>query len=401
MFSSAADTFNVATGGVERMELGATTIFNEDGADVDFRIEGDTNANLFYVDAGNDRVGIGVSSPDTLLHVSGTNNGAILSLLRLTNTGGSANTEARIEFELSSNFTGYIGQTHDSGDTGSLVFGNKTAHDAAPSEKMRITAAGDVGIGISPAAALHVYKTGHYVVTDSGKASKGIHVRGNPGNAGEFGGGISFSCGDNDSSSAIAARQGDNDSDVIGLSFFTHPSTTATDNAVEKVRIHHGGVTSFNDGICLGNGVTLSSSQTLNDYEEGTWTPDWRGGSALGTTSYGSHNSASYVKIGNQVTVRGFSEISGSSGGSGFWFINNLPFTVGGGDDRRYRSVGSVMIENFNFNSDVTDVVIFIERNNNDAQLRSNRDSAGAGSSISVNNDANFEIVFTITYPTV
>ena len=65
IYSSAADTFNVATGGVERMELGATTIFNEDGADVDFRIEGDTNANLFYVDAGNDAVGIGTSSPLT------------------------------------------------------------------------------------------------------------------------------------------------------------------------------------------------------------------------------------------------------------------------------------------------------------------------------------------------
>ena len=59
VFSSAADTFIVATCGVERMELGTTTIFNEDGADVDFRIEGDTEANLFYVDAGNDRIGIG------------------------------------------------------------------------------------------------------------------------------------------------------------------------------------------------------------------------------------------------------------------------------------------------------------------------------------------------------
>ena len=64
IFSSAADTFNVATGGVERMELGATTIFNEDGADVDFRIEGDTEANLFYVDAGNNNIGLGTSSPD-------------------------------------------------------------------------------------------------------------------------------------------------------------------------------------------------------------------------------------------------------------------------------------------------------------------------------------------------
>jgi len=62
IFSSAADTFNVATAGVERMELGATTIFNEDGADVDFRIEGDSQANLFYVDAGNDRIIIGAAS---------------------------------------------------------------------------------------------------------------------------------------------------------------------------------------------------------------------------------------------------------------------------------------------------------------------------------------------------
>ncbi len=62
IYSSAADTFNVATGGVERMELGATTIFNESGADVDFRIEGDTEANLFYLDAGNDRIIIGHSS---------------------------------------------------------------------------------------------------------------------------------------------------------------------------------------------------------------------------------------------------------------------------------------------------------------------------------------------------
>jgi hypothetical protein len=163
-------------------------------------------------------------------------------------------------------------------------------------------------------------------------------------------------------------------------------------NGAERLRVTDNGLT-FNGDSAAAN--------ALDDYEQGNWTPDWRGGSALGTTSYGSYNSASYVKIGNQVTVRGFSTITGSSGGSGFWFINNLPFTCGGGDDRRFRSVGSVMIENFNFNSDVSDVVCFIERNNNDMQLRSNRDNAGAGANISVNNDTSFEIMFTITYQTV
>ena len=62
LFSSAADTLNFTTGGAERMELGATTIFNESGADVDFRIEGDSEANLFYVDAGNNSVVLGDSA---------------------------------------------------------------------------------------------------------------------------------------------------------------------------------------------------------------------------------------------------------------------------------------------------------------------------------------------------
>ena len=45
---------------------------NEDGADVDFRVEGDTDANLLFVDASTDRVGIGTNSPAFKLHVNGT-----------------------------------------------------------------------------------------------------------------------------------------------------------------------------------------------------------------------------------------------------------------------------------------------------------------------------------------
>jgi len=50
---------------------GGSFIFNQSSADVDFRIEGNGDANLFFTDAGNDRIGIKTSSPSTELHVVG------------------------------------------------------------------------------------------------------------------------------------------------------------------------------------------------------------------------------------------------------------------------------------------------------------------------------------------
>ena len=177
-----------------------------------------------------------------------------------------------------------------------------------------------------------------------------------------------------------------------------------TGGAVELYHNFNKKFETMSTGARIQGGLLFNSdtaaANTLDDYEEGTWTPDWRGSQALGTTSYGSYNAASYVKIGNQVTVRGHSQITGSSGGQGFWFINNLPFTCGGGDDRRYRSVGSVFIENFNFQDSETDILCFIERNNNDMQLRGNRDNLSGSPNIRVGMDSSFDVMWTITYPT-
>ena len=81
-FRSAGDTINVATGGAERLEIGSSeVVFNDPSNDVDFRVESNGNANMLFVDAGNDRVGIGLSSPSFPLTVqadSGTNGIAVL-----------------------------------------------------------------------------------------------------------------------------------------------------------------------------------------------------------------------------------------------------------------------------------------------------------------------------------
>ena len=69
--------FETATGGVstEKMIIGTTNlVVNEIGAVFNVRIEGDTDANLFYTDATNSRVGIGLINPAEKLDVVGNIN---------------------------------------------------------------------------------------------------------------------------------------------------------------------------------------------------------------------------------------------------------------------------------------------------------------------------------------
>jgi len=76
MFDVLADAGNVKANGTLTVSGntsldGGTFVFNESSADVDFRIEGNGDANLFFADAGNDRIGIKTASPSTELHVVG------------------------------------------------------------------------------------------------------------------------------------------------------------------------------------------------------------------------------------------------------------------------------------------------------------------------------------------
>lgn len=54
------------------LDVRGAVVFNEDGADADFRVEGDTDANLLFVDASTDRVGIGTATPGYKLQVNGS-----------------------------------------------------------------------------------------------------------------------------------------------------------------------------------------------------------------------------------------------------------------------------------------------------------------------------------------
>jgi hypothetical protein len=83
IFRGGANELGIATNGVERVEFGTSeVVFNDGGANYDFRIEGDTNANLFFVDASAEAVGIDNTAPVGKLSVetaSATDPGTVVT----------------------------------------------------------------------------------------------------------------------------------------------------------------------------------------------------------------------------------------------------------------------------------------------------------------------------------
>jgi sporulation protein YlmC with PRC-barrel domain len=73
VYLPAANSVAISTNSVERVKLGTSeVVFNDGGNDIDFRIEGDTNSSLFFVDASADAVGIGTTSASSLLTLRST-----------------------------------------------------------------------------------------------------------------------------------------------------------------------------------------------------------------------------------------------------------------------------------------------------------------------------------------
>ena len=140
-------------------------VVNESGADVDFRVEGDTDQNLLFVDASADRVGIGTSSPDTLLNLSSSATDG--SVIRLENTDVSIIQDqalGSIEFysnDVSTGGTGVKGELKVLADTAfgqnyAMTFstGTTTGGVSVLNEGMRIDSEGRVGIGTNAPGSL-------------------------------------------------------------------------------------------------------------------------------------------------------------------------------------------------------------------------------------------------------
>jgi hypothetical protein len=118
-----------------------------------------------------------------------------------------------------------------------------------------------------------------------------------------------------------------------------------TISVTEKLHVVGNGLFTGNVGIgsatptASGTGITFPATQsastnanTLDDYEEGTWTPTIRGSTVSGTYTP-STTTAYYTKVGNVVTVWCFVDMrSGTAtGGTGVLLLESLPFNYKAG----------------------------------------------------------------------
>ena len=135
--------FNLDIAGTNRsrMTFNATeAVFNDESQDLDFRVESNGNANMLFVDGGNDKVGIGTASPSTPLHVVG-NNGILVDT--------SGNGDGQIYFGgISGTDRSYLSRSLDDFSIWNVANGYVRI-GTNDSEKVRVKADGNVGIGNS------------------------------------------------------------------------------------------------------------------------------------------------------------------------------------------------------------------------------------------------------------
>jgi hypothetical protein len=294
-----------------------------------------------YFDGTN--LGIGTTTPTFAAGGGIQNKNATFASFRAT---GGASTG--IDFAQGSDGKGYV-YNRDNAD---ILFGTNNA------ERMRILSSGDVGIGTSsPSGKLDVLVASNKnVVAFTPASSSGIS---------DFSsGGVGWNFSRPDDGALRSSIYSYNTAGGALNNFVIQARsdlvfTTAGDfsNATERMRIDSSGNTKFSGNISVGGatvttsgtGITFPSTQsassdanTLDDYEEGTWTPTQGGNlTIVGTFS----SSGTYTKIGRFVVARGVvigSTSAAFTGGSPAILCAGLPFTSAGA------ALGNAVDNNFN-----------------------------------------------------
>jgi hypothetical protein len=176
----------------------------------------------------------------------------------------------------------------------------------------------------------------------------------------------------------------------------TNANLIVADAGVDKVGI---GTNTFNTNggvLQVSNGISFPATQsacadvnTLDDYEEGTWTPTLLGGSTAGTTTHSAQDGF-YTKIGRVVTINCYIQISAMTG-TGDLRLSGLPFT----NSSVARAASSGMVNGLNWGGG-TSLVQYIQPNNSYVEFWYVGDDLGWNSQQCVNESIGF--IFSMSY---
>lgn len=101
------------------LSSGSVTVFNEDGANIDLRVEGDTRPYLLFVEAGLERVGVDQSVPAAKLHVTQSSTTGAIPVLELDQDDTD---QPFIEFDGTTVADGSASLSTDTGETAAKTF---------------------------------------------------------------------------------------------------------------------------------------------------------------------------------------------------------------------------------------------------------------------------------------
>ena len=156
-------TINRMVAGTSRAIMTAIeseTVFNEASQDIDFRIESDGNANMFFLDASANKIYIGdnASHTDDFLQIETPASGGGHGIQIRRNDSNTDQGIGRILFgnNTDTDLVQIHAKTDGANDNGALIFSTQP-DGGSLTERMRITHDGDVGIGTtSPSTKLHL-----------------------------------------------------------------------------------------------------------------------------------------------------------------------------------------------------------------------------------------------------
>jgi hypothetical protein len=328
-----------------------------------------------YINTGGN-FGIGTSSPSTLLHLSAAND----PIITLTDT----------DFGASADITGSNGNLRLNSQTATIF-------DMADSEIARFDSSGNLLVGKTSttfsAVGVENRADGRITSTRSGNTNLLLNRLSSDGDIVQF-----YKDGTQVGSIGVASSRLYIGTDDTGLRFTNDEITPFNPNASadRNGTVDLGGSSTRFKDLYLSGGAYLggtAAANKLDDYEEGTWTPDIVGDSTAG--SYSSiTRSGTYTKVGRLVTASFY--FYGTSGtGSGKLNVTGFPFSAQGAAGLSVLQYNSGPV----LPSGTGVPVLFLTSSSTTAEIRCNNDTSGGYVEMDYPTTANY-VRASVTYET-